>query len=1421
MVNLIYEKWYKSLLNSKEFQSFPLLQNKSLCINIIDTIFSKNKTDKLLLASLLTYMENHYVDYRLIIKALKILKEDIIPPVLKSRQKENEVDKSSQLIKELIDKIDLFYKSPQPDKDKTRWDRLLPKLDLLGATILELDDQFKIQKINSSVEHFFGYKKIELINEHINKLFSSTSQPIIENALDELKTKQRYKIDLELEAEGRSGRRFQASLKITPLNGQLYTRNYSVFIQKSEYIKYAKDSSKLLETVLENIKEGIIIWESNPGQRILFINKSFEAITGYSRHELINQPLYKFVKASNNKEKNILLNDLNSPKSIDKEIYIITQSSDNCKVRLTTKTMHSEFNQTYIIIGTITPLKDNGLASPKEKKHYCSMDEVVARMPNLAFITNIDFAIQNWNQTAEKEFNLKSKTKKTRDMFNLLSLPDPNRLKEEIHKNIEEQNCFSGKISSYQSNKSDKYYDIQIIPFKDNSKQLLFWMIQDNSKKELYNFKIIKQNASLKFIENFSRIINRNLELESLTQFYTKELFKIFNFDYLSFFLPYDLENHYFQLYYLFQESKESFPTNRIIDMSRDLNFQRLMQNQKALVHSFPEEFENSKQIRSDLSIPGCVKEIVNIPIVLEKNILGILIIGTSEKGSFQKDDLKFLRQISNHLAIALKNNTYFKFAELQKKKFFIINSIFNAPQTENTILHICKNTLSGLLDLLNCQSGGLYKSTDGENWHKILLKQTKKTMPHSLKIPKTLLDEHTISWETISSSLNDKKLVELKNLNSSGIFSWESSPSFGYIAFLSLENQILNRMNGGFVTTLIEDILKQMVVALDQIILFEKVKMAENEWETTFNSVNIGLVVIDENLQIIRTNSAFMNLYKYDYADLIGKTCRETFYSPATEDDPLSGDSKNKKIEQFETEYFDSKIDKIILRIFYPFYNLRGDFKGGIFTIQDVTEKHYQREKITYLSKFPENNPNIILSLDEHGNILYINPTMHNTMKALNVSQSDISQLLPQNLKSIFDELKKTKSKAIEVEHNYRDRLFQYIIYHPTPNDNFYLYGMDITEKVNLQKQLIQTERIRALGEMAAGVAHDFNNLLATILGRTQLLLIKSDRQEMLRELKVIEKAATEGGQIVRRLQEVTREKRERNFQALDANELIKESLIFAASKLKISTQLKNKKVHLYTDLKDNLVVKGDPVELKEVFTNIILNAFDAMPNGGKLYIKSNKLNKNNIKIIFRDTGNGMSEEIKNKIFNPFFTTKGDKGTGLGLSIAYKNITTHGGSIKVHSQINRGSTFTIILPSTVDKLKAKDKKKSYIKDKISEANLLIVDDEPELLETMAEILRLKFKIVEIAPDGNKALQKTKKHKFDIILTDLGMPEMSGWELARKIKDDLPDSNIILVTGWGDQAKEELKHHPYVDEVLPKPYLLNELLEKINIFFKN
>ncbi|HEX7400652.1 MAG TPA: GAF domain-containing protein, partial [candidate division Zixibacteria bacterium] len=235
-------------------------------------------------------------------------------------------------------------------------------------------------------------------------------------------------------------------------------------------------------------------------------------------------------------------------------------------------------------------------------------------------------------------------------------------------------------------------------------------------------------------------------------------------------------------------------------------------------------------------------------------------------------------------------------------------------------------------------------------------------------------------------------------------------------------------------------------------------------------------------------------------------------------------------------------------------------------------------------------------------------------------------------------------------------------------------------------QSHMIQIERFRALGEMASGVVHDFNNILASILGRVQLLLLKlkkgeksvSSETEM--SLRVIEKSVMDGAKILSRIREFVKENSDKAYSPVDLNTLIEDSLEMTRAYWKDEAFLSSIQMEIKKELNSTGMVRGDATELREVLTNILLNAGDAMPQGGTLTLITNE-DKEHIYLTVKDTGMGMTEEVKSKIFVPFYTTKGEKGTGLGLSLAYGIITNHQGEITVESTPGQGSTFTIRLP--------------------------------------------------------------------------------------------------------------------------------------------
>jgi GAF domain-containing protein/ActR/RegA family two-component response regulator/anti-sigma regulatory factor (Ser/Thr protein kinase) len=365
-------------------------------------------------------------------------------------------------------------------------------------------------------------------------------------------------------------------------------------------------------------------------------------------------------------------------------------------------------------------------------------------------------------------------------------------------------------------------------------------------------------------------------------------------------------------------------------------------------------------------------------------------------------------------------------------------------------------------------------------------------------------------------------------------------------------------------------------------------------------------------------------------------------------------------------------------------------------------------------------------------------------------------------------------------------------------------------------QSHMIQIERFRALGEMASGVVHDFNNILASILGRVQLLLLKlkkgeksiSSETEM--SLQVIEKSVMDGAKILSRIREFVKQSSDKPYAPVDLNALIEDSLEMTRAYWRDEAFLSGIQMEIKKELNSNSMVRGDATELREVLTNLLLNAGDAMPQGGTLTLIT-KEDREHIYLTVKDTGTGMTEEIKNKIFVPFYTTKGEKGTGLGLSLAYGIVTSHQGEISVESAPGQGSTFTIKLPRCD---RVEDKETNLIPDR-GGAHILVVEDEKNIREVLEEILSSAGHTVSQAETGEEGIQLFKTRKIDLVITDLGMPGMSGWELADKIKDLNPHTPVILSTGWGVKIHPSSQKRENVDLVINKPFNMQQILSNI------
>jgi CheY-like chemotaxis protein/anti-sigma regulatory factor (Ser/Thr protein kinase) len=319
---------------------------------------------------------------------------------------------------------------------------------------------------------------------------------------------------------------------------------------------------------------------------------------------------------------------------------------------------------------------------------------------------------------------------------------------------------------------------------------------------------------------------------------------------------------------------------------------------------------------------------------------------------------------------------------------------------------------------------------------------------------------------------------------------------------------------------------------------------------------------------------------------------------------------------------------------------------------------------------------------------------------------------------------------------------------------------------------------------------------------------------RDMAKCLDIIERASLDGATIVRRILEFSRKRLDdKDFTPVDINELLDNVLEFTKGKWRYEAQSKGITFEIQKDYGSIPSTLGSASELREVFTNLINNALDAMPGGGRISIKTLR-EDDHIILTIADTGGGIPEAIRDRIFDPFFTTKGVHSTGLGMSISYSIIDHHKGTILVESEEGRGTIFTIQLP--IDEKASKVERAPVpAEERTTRARILIIEDEEEIRQLLRDIVASQGHEVEIAADGNQGLELLRNGDFDLVCTDLGMPGISGWQVAEEIKHMGKKVPVAVITGWSVQLNESGMREKGVNFIIQKPFQIHQILKLV------
>jgi len=499
---------------------------------------------------------------------------------------------------------------------------------------------------------------------------------------------------------------------------------------------------------------------------------------------------------------------------------------------------------------------------------------------------------------------------------------------------------------------------------------------------------------------------------------------------------------------------------------------------------------------------------------------------------------------------------------------------------------------------------------------------------------------------------------------------------------------------------------------------------------------------------------------------------------------------------------------------------------------------------------------PQLICLLDDHGSILRTNRTIErwNLEQVFNVKGRTIHELFHPHctdsacyLETFWslakEELNYHRSSECEVKDRVIERHLHIQVLPISPKlykkrEEVTSYAVvivnDITERkqvereiLALEEQLHQSQKMEAISRLAGGMAHDFNNLLTPIVGYSQLAISALPPQESVQnDLHEIRKAAESAVALIRQLSIFSKHQPE-NPQVVNLNHTL-------SNMDHLIHRLVGEQVTLVTLPAPDLgLVKIDPGQFEQVIVNLVVNARDAMPNGGKLILETSNVTLNQdyvyqhsgmvpgqyVMIAVSDTGVGMTKEVKAHLFEPFFTTKGiSSGTGMGLSTAYGIVRQSNGYILVYSELGHGTTFKIYLPRTEEEVEPLPQQEEITPLPEGHETVLLVEDDPLVRGLTARVLRKQGYHLLEASNGSEALRVAEKHVREVIhllLTDVVMPGMIGRELAERLRSVFPKIKVLYMSGY---TKSAIVHHGLLEEginFIQKPFMVETLSRKV------
>ncbi|MHB2155542.1 PAS domain-containing hybrid sensor histidine kinase/response regulator [Calditrichota bacterium GD2] len=633
-----------------------------------------------------------------------------------------------------------------------------------------------------------------------------------------------------------------------------------------------------------------------------------------------------------------------------------------------------------------------------------------------------------------------------------------------------------------------------------------------------------------------------------------------------------------------------------------------------------------------------------------------------------------------------------------------------------------------------------------------------------------------------------------------------------------------------------------------------------EQEIDEIINSAAEGILGVDKNGVCTFVNNSCLTLLGYDSRDeVVGKKVQKILAprcdmnTPCPEKDSKIFKAIKDGTVQSATDMFFRKKDGRYFPVGYLVHPIRSDSRtrGAVISFWDFSQQRALEEKLKQMAKVLEQSLDLIVITDVDGTIEYVNPAFEkNTGYSLEELKDKTPKILlsednsPDFCQKLLENLKEGKNWQGTITCKRKNgEVFKCLtVFFPIRNDsgeiiNYAFVQRDISAEEQLREQMYQAQKLESLGKLTGGVAHDFNNLLTVINGFSKLGLELINKDHPLHSyLQQIYRAGERASHLTSQLLTFSR-KQVISPRQVNINEIFKETQ-------KMLQRLIGEDIKLIFQFDEKVKpIKADVTQIDQILMNLVVNARDAIlekenAEEKKIVVSTRQVEVSqkmankyldlnpgpHVLIEVKDTGIGMTDEVKEHIFEPFFTTKKEgRGTGLGLSTVYGIIKQNQAFIQVKSKPGVGTTFSIYWPNYLQEDQNQPEQKEAQVAQGRQQLVLIVEDDPEVRSLLeASLKKLNYKVMTAA-NGAEALKiiNTAKDEIDAIITDLVMPEIDGVTLAKKVREMGVAVPVLFGTGYADEHLEKIVESDYSRFILQKPYRLEELAKKLNEVLKD